>query len=308
VKEAPVNFNQSLIPYNQAAKIRDPRKGSFNFPPFLVSSELSSILLLCLRPVFSMLNNQINFQLAKPFTKWVAVICLVANQTYWAFFRAPAPLTRHFYRFKRLFRKFDFRGRCRGKGTSDRNTLAVDHHHPLCSFAPFGRANKGPPFFAGAKLSSIKASCQSSAPFSSSIDKNFRHTSSHTPCSSHSFERLQHKDGLGYQSGRSCHLAPVRSTQRIPSKTARLSAGGRPPFGFGFVVGSSGSSISPLSLFMKRVYLAIGHLPIAYYTQTQQKSRIVTCCIYKILCHGNLTPQLIEGSGCFFSRYMKAVV
>jgi hypothetical protein len=59
----------------------------------------------------------------------------------------------------------------RGKDASERNTLAVDHHHPLRSFAQFGRANKVFPFFAGAKLQWMKASCQPSAPFSSSMDR-----------------------------------------------------------------------------------------------------------------------------------------
>jgi hypothetical protein len=106
----------------------------------------------------------------------------------------------------------------------------------------------------------MKASSQSSNPFSSSIHKNFRHTSSHTPWSSHSLNRRQHVDELGYRFGKSCHLAPVRKTHKMPSNTSRLSAGGRPPLGFGFGFGNSGSSFSHLSSFMKRVYSAIGHL------------------------------------------------
>lgn len=89
------------------------------------------------------------------------------------------------------------------------------------------------PFFAGAKLPSMKASSQSSNPFSSTMERNFRQISSYTPRSSHSRKRRQHVDELGYRSGKSCHLAPVRRTHRIPSKTSRLSAGGRPPLGFG---------------------------------------------------------------------------
>jgi hypothetical protein len=38
------------------------------------------------------------------------------------------------------------------------NTLAVDHH-ALCAFALFGSPNAGAPFFAGAKLPSMKAFC-----------------------------------------------------------------------------------------------------------------------------------------------------
>jgi hypothetical protein len=34
-------------------------------------------------------------------------------------------------------------------------------------------------------------------------------------------------------------------------------------------LGSNGSSSFHCSLFMKRLYLAIGHLPIAYYMETQ---------------------------------------
>jgi hypothetical protein len=48
-----------------------------------------------------------------------------------------------------LFGERDFCGRCLGKGASQSNTLAVDHHHPLRSFAPFGRLNSGPPFSPG---------------------------------------------------------------------------------------------------------------------------------------------------------------
>ena len=223
-----------------------------------------------------MRNNKINFQLFTPLAKRIAVVSFIAYQARRALFWTTTTFAGNLYRFKRLFRELDLRGRCRGKGASNRNTLAVDHHHPLRSFAPFGRANKGPPFFAGAKLPSIKASCQSSAPFSSSMERKFLQTSSQTPSSSQSLNLRQQVDGLGYRSGRSFHRAPVRSTQRIPSRTSRLSIAGRPPLGFRFCVGSSGSNSFHWSSFMKRVYLAIGHLPIAYYTKTLQKSSLVT--------------------------------
>jgi len=268
VKEATINRNQALIAYYQAAKIRQPGKGSFNFPSFSITPELSSILLFRMLTIFPMRHNQINFQFFKPLSKWITVITFIRYQAQWALSGTAAAATRYIYGFKRFLCEFDFRGRCRGKGASDRNTLAVDHHHPLRSFAPLGRANKGPPFFAGAKLPSMKASCQSSAPLSSSMDRNLRQTSSHTPWSSQSCNRRQQVEGLGYRSGRSCQRAPVRSTQRMPSRTSRLFFAGRPPFGLTLCLGSSGSSSFHWSSFMKRVYLAIGHLPIAYYTKT----------------------------------------
>lgn len=121
---------------------------------------------------------------------------------------------------------------------------------------------------------SMRASCHLSASFASSMDRNFRQTSIQTHCSSQSLNRRYHADRPGYQSGRSYHGAPVLSTQRMPSNTMWLSAGGRPPFGFCSGAGTIGSSIFHLLLFMKRVTLAIGHLPIAYYTKTQETSRI----------------------------------
>jgi hypothetical protein len=55
---------------------------------------------------------------------------------------------------------------------SQRNTFAVDHHHPLCALAPLGPADAFAPFFAGAKLPSTNASDQYSCPFSSSSARN----------------------------------------------------------------------------------------------------------------------------------------
>lgn len=176
MKEGPIHINSSFMPYQQAAIITKPSEGSFDFPTFAVSPKFSSILHFGPFSVSSMWNNKIKFK-------------NIANQSQRALFGAATAISWHLYRFERFFGKLDFRGRCRGKGASQRNTLAGDHHHPLRFFAPFGRPNSGPPFTAGAKLPSIKASCQSSALFSSSMDKNLRHTSSQTPCSSQSLSR-----------------------------------------------------------------------------------------------------------------------
>ena len=256
-------MNMALVPDNQASKIPNPGKGALDLPPFPVAPEFSTVLRLRFTSVFTMWCNQIDFNAFQPLAQRIAVIASVGNQPLRSLFGPSSSSARHFDRVQRRLSQRYFRGRCRGKGASQRNTLAVDHHHPLRSFAPFGRANKGPPFFAGAKLPSIKASCQSSAPFSSSMERNFLQTSSQTPCSSQSRNRRQQVEALGYRSGKSCQRAPVRSIQRMPSITSRLSIGGRPPLGLRFGLGSSGSSSFHWSFFMKRVYLAIEHLPIA---------------------------------------------
>ena len=250
MKERSINIDFPLIPNNQASEITDPRKGSFNLPSFLVTPQLPAVLGFSFFPIASMWCNQINFKFLKPFSKRIAVIPFIRNESYRSLSRTTLPFARNINRVKGFLSELYFRRRCRGKGASQRNTLAVDHHHPLCSLALFGFPDASAPFFAGAKLPSIKASSQSSAPFSSSMERNFRQMSSHMPKSSHNCSRRQQVDGLGYRSGKSCQRAPVRRTQRMPSKTSRLSQGGRPPFGFALGSGSSGSNSFHLSSFM----------------------------------------------------------
>ena len=253
----------ALVPDNQSPKISEPRKRSFNPPSFSIAPQLSAVLRLGLFPVTSMRNDQVYFQVFKLLTKWIGVVSFICDKSFRPLFRATTAWARNVDRFQCFFGQLYFRWRGRGKEASQRNTLAVDHHHPLCALSLFGFSNARAPFFAGAKLPSIKASSQSSTPFSSSMERNLRHTSSQTPWSSQSRNRRQQVEGLGYRSGKSCHRAPVRRIHNMPSKTSRLSVGGRPPFGFFRGSGSSGCSSFHWSSFMKRVYLAIGAPPIA---------------------------------------------
>src|SRR5262249_18545773 len=84
------------------------------------------------------------------------------------------------------------------------------------------------PFLAGMKVASMKHSLQRIRPRSLSSVRKVLQILSQTPCSSHSFRRRQQVLGLAYSSGRSTQRAPVRRIQRIPSKTFRLFAQGRP--------------------------------------------------------------------------------
>ena len=123
---------------------------------------------------------------------------------------------------QRFFEERNFvRGR-RVQVVSQRNTLAVDHHHPLRSLAAFGLSDVLAPFFAGAKLPSANASLQSNCPRWSSSERKARHASSQMSCSSQFLSRLQQVDGLGNCFGKSAQGAPVRSIQRMPT-TASLS-------------------------------------------------------------------------------------
>ena len=81
-------------------------------------------------------------------------------------------------------------------------------------------------------------------PRASSSAMKVRQRRSHVPSSSHRRRRRQQGEGLGYSLGRSRHRAPVLSTQRMPSTTARWVTQGRPPRRLRGKRGSSGSILA----------------------------------------------------------------
>jgi len=224
-------YNNITIPADhQSAIIAQPGECTFHFPPTFISSQLAAIMIFLLFVVVPVRADQFNTARLQSSSQRITVIGLVGNQPIGFLARSASTFSGDRNVVYRLFEEFDLRRRRRVQVVSQRNTLAVDHHHPLRSFAPFGFSDALAPFFAGAKLPSAKASDQSSWPRSSSSERNARHAFNQTSCSSQSFNRRQHVEGLGYRLGKSAHGAPVRSTHKIPSNTLRLSAQGRPPF------------------------------------------------------------------------------
>src|SRR6202049_1134824 len=144
-------------------------------------------------------------------------------------------------RRQRRLREPDFRRGCRTKVVSQRNTRAVDHHHPLRPLAPLGFPDSAAPFFAEAKLPSKNDSLQSSCSRSFNSLKNVRQIFSQTPCSSQSRSRRPQVEGCGFFWGSSCQRAPLRRIQRIPSSTRRFSIHGRPPLRCWGGLGSKGA-------------------------------------------------------------------
>jgi hypothetical protein len=141
---------------------------------------------------------------------------------------------------------------------SQRNTLAVDHHHPLGALTPLGFSDFRAPFFAGAKLPSRNDSLQSSCPRWFSSAKKARQMVSQTPRASQSRSLRQHVAGEGNSLGKSCQRAPLRRIHKMPSSTLRSSDGGRPPRGRFGRFGSKGRIFSHWASVSRRPYRAIG--------------------------------------------------
>jgi len=240
MEESLVHPDVMFISNHESSEVSHPGDAAFNLPTPLVSSQLSPILRWQFATIAFVRADQFDASLLKPLAQRIGVGGLVVDQSP-GIFAWPAASSRDRDALQRRFDQRRFvRGR-RGKLNSQRNTLAACHHHPLRTLSAFGFSDALAPFFAGAKEPSAKVSSQSSRPCSSSSPRNVRQIVSQTSCSSQSRSLRQQVLGEGYCLGRSLHLAPDRSTQRMPSKQRRSSTRRRPPAADDLILGNNGS-------------------------------------------------------------------
>lgn len=231
MKERAIDVKMMFVTNEQASEVAEPGEGPLDLPAPTITAQRPGILrgrALASTPVRT---DQFHMLRGQPAAQRVAVVGPIGHESP----RAIGQKQSFDYRRD----EGDFRRGRAGEVASQRNTFAVDHHHPLRAFAPLGFADTKAPLFAGAKLASMKASPQSSLCASLSCWRKARQTASQTPSSSHCWRRRQQVLALGYFLGRSRQRAPLRSTQRMPSSTARLSAHGRPRLSS---LGKSGSN------------------------------------------------------------------
>lgn len=242
MKEGIVDGETAFVAHDQAAEVSQPGKGALDFPATPVTPQRPSILRGCLATILAMWTDQLDAALLETAAQRVAVVGAVGDEAL-GLASGPAPSSSwHPDLGQRPLDQFHLRRRGAVQVVSQRNTLAVDHHHPFRALAALGFADAVAPFLAGAKLPSMKLSLQSRWPRRSSSARNCRHTLSQTPSSSHWCKRRQQVAGLTPKSeGRSRQRAPVRNTQRMPSSTARLSFHGRPALEY---CGKRGSSLA----------------------------------------------------------------
>ncbi len=259
MKESFINRDRAIVADHQSAEVAEPGEGAFHFPATPVSTQRSAVLGARLAAIPAVGCYQFDPACRQPLAQRIAVVGAIGNHTL-RFLPWPSAAMSpgHLDRRERFFREPDLVGRCRVKLLSQRNTLAVDHHHPLRSLAPLGFSDFAAPFFAGAKLPSRNDSLQSSCPRWFSSARNARQMVSQIPRSSQSRSRRQQVAGEGNSSGKSCQRAPLRRIHRIPSSTLRSLAGGLPPRGRRGRFGSKGRIFSHWASVSSRPYRAIG--------------------------------------------------
>ena len=221
VKEGVLNGEQMLVTNQQSAELPEPCIGSFHDPSALVAAELAAIFIAPQFVFLPVRRDQFDASLLESLAQWIGVVAAVRYDAFRLLPRtAVRPGDADFGGCG--LRKVNFTGGDTFQPNSHRKTFTVDQYHPLRPLAPLGFADCGAPFFAGAKLPSRKVSSHLSRPRSSGVPNSVRHAISQTPCSCHCCNRRQHVEGEGNSSGRNRHAAPVRKTQWMPSKQARL--------------------------------------------------------------------------------------
>jgi len=219
-----------FITNNETSEVLEPGKQTLNLPTLSVSPQYSAILAVRFNTIIFMwcdhLNTTFPFQ---SFIKFVTVIRSVADNFIRYIFKKTG--------IKSIIDKCYFMRVSTGCINGDRKTESVCKAHNFGSLAPFGFAHTIAPFFAGAKVPSIKPSLKSIPPRSFRSLANPERILANTPDSVHSWKRRWHVLLGGYRSGKSFQGAPVRNIQRIPFSTALKSCGGLPDFpgpAFGF--------------------------------------------------------------------------
>ena len=212
-------FCMKFIPYNNSPEILQPSEKPFHFPTAAVPPQGSSIL--CVASLFSVWGNHFNAPVLFQFSiKLVAIVSLIADKARRQF------VGKAF--FQRCFDQGHFMRRRACHVNGERKTSSVCHCHDLGALAALCFTNGTAPFFAGAKVPSIKASRKSSLPRSRRSSAKAKSTASKTPSFLQRWNHLWHVWYGGYRAGRSFQCAPVLRIQSIPFKTARGSLAGLP--------------------------------------------------------------------------------
>src|SRR5208283_294901 len=230
MKKSTIDRERTVVAHDQASEVSQPGIGAFHDPSPLVTPQDSSVLGGRPDAIPLVRTDQFDSALPQALPQRIAVVGFVGNHAHRLLPRTARVMAPPYSdRRERRLREFDFRRGCRVKVVSQRNTAAVDHHHPLRPLAPLGFSDSAAPFLAGAKLPSRNDSLHFNCWRSFNSLRNARQTFSQMPCSSQSRSRRQQVEGCGYFSGKSCHLAPLRRIHKMPSRTRRFSIHGRPP-------------------------------------------------------------------------------
>jgi hypothetical protein len=166
-----------LVSDNKPSIVADPTESALDCISSPVAIPESIVLPIDVSMILPMRRKKVNASLSELFAVWIAIVGLIANHSFGSRPGSPRPLRGDSDVGHNLFEEPDLSGRGRVGIASQRNTLAIDHHQALGSFAPLGLSDRRAPFFAGMKVASTKDSSQSRIPSASNSERKARHMS-----------------------------------------------------------------------------------------------------------------------------------
>ena len=109
----------------ETTKRAKPGDGPFDDPAMTIAPEPAAILVPTMQIIVSIGTRQNDATRGEPFTKGIAVVGAVGDEVF-----GMTPVGGD-ARLQRRVDERDFRGRRRGNGDSQRNTLTLDQYHAL---------------------------------------------------------------------------------------------------------------------------------------------------------------------------------
>jgi len=259
MKEPTIDGQRAIVAHSQPPEVAQPGDRALDDPAPFVTPQGSTVLRRRFAPTLAMRDDRFDAPSTQLFAQSIAVVAAIHDHALGFLSRSPRLVSPPYAdRHECYLPQLDLRRGCRVKVVSQRNTLAVSHHHPLSPLTPLGFSDSVAPFFAGAKLPSINDSLHFNCWRSFNSERNARQISTQTPCSSQSRSRRQQVAGEGNSSGKSHQRAPLRKIHKMPSSTLRSLARGRPPRGCFGRLGSKGRIFSHWASVNSRLYRAIG--------------------------------------------------
>ncbi len=142
MKERPVNGKRAVVAHHQSAEIPEPRDRAFHRPPPPIAPQRPAVLRRGLATIPAMRNDQLDAALGQLLAQRVAIVPSVGDDSFrllpgTTWLMPPSYADRPECRLCEP----DLRPGSRVKVVSQRNTRAVDHHHPLRPLAPLGFAD-----------------------------------------------------------------------------------------------------------------------------------------------------------------------
>src|SRR5882724_1567781 len=153
-----------IIANQQSPEVAQPGEGALDLPPVAVAAQSAAIVEGGFAATAAMRTDEQDSPIEQAPAQRIAVVGSVGYDAQWPLLWPSPAAAGHRYPIQRTFLQGHFSRAGRDQLASQRNTLAVDHHHPLRAFAALGFADALAPFLAGAKLPSRNDSLQSSLP------------------------------------------------------------------------------------------------------------------------------------------------